>query len=92
MIGSNSRYEEGGIKESRRFARDKGASKVYTLCEITSRPPQKVLLTVSTNKAQLIDLICTDMITYKGEFGPLRLIVTGSDPVLTEIDGGHLIR
>ena len=47
---------------------------------------------MSTNKAQLIDLICTDLITQKGEFGPHRLIVTGSDPVLTEIDGGHLIR
>ncbi len=51
------RYKDGSIKESKRCARDKGASRTYKLGPNTRLPPKHVVLTVTSNKAQLIDLI-----------------------------------
>ena len=44
------KYNEGSIKELTRSNRDKGASRVYTLSRTSPLPPQKVILTVSSNK------------------------------------------
>ena len=55
------RYTAGSIKESTRKERDQGASRVYTLRPPARLPAQKVVLTVSSNKTQLIDLILADL-------------------------------
>ncbi|KAG1655292.1 hypothetical protein GQR58_024612 [Nymphon striatum] len=79
-------YIEGSIKETTRRGRDKSAaSRVYTLRSKAILPPQKVILTVTKNKVQLIDLIMADLIEHKGTFQQHTLIVTGSDLVPVEI-------
>lgn len=55
------RYNPGSTKESTRGERDRGASREYSLRPTTKLPPQKVLLTVSSNKKQLITLILDDL-------------------------------
>ena len=72
--------------------RDKGASRVYTLRNTTSLPPQKVMLTVTRNNVQLIDLICEDMAFHKDYVSQHTLVLTGSDPVPVEINRGVTIK
>ena len=85
------RYMEGSTKESTRNERDQGASRVYSLRPATRIPPQKVILTVSRNKKQLIDLISNDLISYKNEFKN-KLVITGNDPVPIQIEQGIVSR
>ena len=80
------------MKESTRHGRDKGASREYTLRNTTRLPPQKVMLTVTRNKVQLIDLICEDMAFHKEYFSQHKLVLTGSDPVPVEINSGVIIK
>lgn len=82
------RYKDGSTKESTRHERDKGASRVYTLRNTTRLPQQKVVLTVTDNKAQLIDLIVQDLLLHKNDFTQHRLIVTGSDDVPLQLYNG----
>ena len=63
-----SRYIQSSTKGCTRTARAGDASRVYSLRTFMKLPPQKVILTVSKNKAQLIDLICEDLETHKEEF------------------------
>ena len=56
------RYKEGSLKQSTRNYRDKAASRVYSLRPTAKLPSQKVVLTVSSNTKQLIDLILTELI------------------------------
>ena len=86
------RYKADSAKESTRHGRDKGASKVYTLQNTTRLPPQKVMLTVTRNKVQLIDLICEDMAFHKEYFSQHKLVLTGSDPVPVEINSGVIVK
>lgn len=72
------RYIENSMKESLWKSRDIGASRVYDLTPTTKIPPQKVLQTVSPNKATLVDLLYEDLINHKEEFQENRLIITGS--------------
>ncbi|PIK51925.1 hypothetical protein BSL78_11180 [Apostichopus japonicus] len=44
----------------------------------TRLPPQKVMLTVTRNKMQLINLICEDMASHKDDFTQHKLVLTGS--------------
>ncbi|KAJ4918215.1 hypothetical protein JOQ06_000075 [Pogonophryne albipinna] len=85
------RYNEGSIKESTRSDRDKGASRVYTLRPTARLPPQKVLLTVSSNKKQLIDLIVDDLVAHKDVL-TASLVVTGNYPVPVQISRGVVTR
>ena len=78
------RYIEG----STRCSIDKGASRVYTLRCTALLPPQKVVLTVTTNKDQLIALIVEDLVSHKADFQKHKLVVTGRDPVPVEIANG----
>ena len=59
----------------------------------TSLPPQKVLLTVTQNKMQLIELICKDIMTHSNLliFTTKKLVITGADPVPVEINPGSII-
>ena len=82
------RYIEGSTKEATRCGRDKGASRVYTLRCKARLPPQKVVLTVTTNKAQLIALVIEDLVSHKADFQKHKLVVTGRDPVPVEIANG----
>ena len=82
------RYIEGSTKEATRRGRDKGSSRVYTLRCTAHLPPQKGVLTVTTNKDQLIALIVEDLVSYKADFQKHKLVVTGGDPVPVEIANG----
>ena len=57
-------------------------------------PPQKVLLTVTQNKIQLIDLIVAALQKEKDHFKLCihKLVVTGREPVTVEINKGLVIR
>ena len=58
----------------------------------TSRlPTQKVVLRVTKNKAQLIDLMCQNLIINKDECGQHTPVVTGSVPVPIKINTGVVI-
>ena len=48
------------------------------------------MLTVTSNKAQSIDLIVEDIVSHKIDFQTHKLVVTGSDPVPLEIEGGQM--
>ena len=78
-------YIEGSTKEATRCGRDKGVSRVYTLRCTVRLPLQKVVLTVTTNKDQLIALIVEDLVSCKAEFQKHTHVVTGRDPVRQEI-------
>ena len=84
------RYIEGSTKEATRRGRDKGASRVYTLRCTARLPPQKFVLTVTTNKNQLIALIVEDLVSHKADFQRHKLVVIGRDPVPVEIANGCL--
>ena len=86
------RYIPGSTKGSTRQVRAKGASRVYSLRCITALPTQKSILTVSQNKAQLIDLLCEDLVSHKEEFQRHRLVVTGKLSVPVELNKGLLIK
>ena len=51
-----------------------------------------VMLTVTRNKVQLIDLICEDMAFHKDYLLQYKLVLTGSDPVPVEINSGFIIK
>ena len=85
------RYKEGSIKESTRNYRDQGASRVYSLRPTAKRPSQKVVLTVSSNKKQLIDLILTELIYHKDMLNG-KLVITGNYPVPIQINQGVVSR
>ena len=85
------RYKEGSIKESTRNYRDQGASRVYSLRPTAKLPSQKVILTVSSNKKQLIGLILTELIHHKDMLNG-KLVITGNDPVPFQINQGVVSR
>ena len=66
------------------------ASRVYTLRCTARLPPQKVVLTVTTNKDQLIALIVEDLVSHKADFQKHKLVVTGRDQVPVEIANGFV--
>ncbi|KAJ8039340.1 hypothetical protein HOLleu_17021 [Holothuria leucospilota] len=50
------------------------------------------MLTVTRNKMQLIHLICQDIISHKEDFKQHKILLTGSDSLLVEIDRGVIIK
>ena len=57
----------------------------------TQLPPQKVVLTVSKSKDQMIELISEDLINNKDKlYG--RLVITDSDPFPLEIKDNMIIQ
>ena len=55
-------------------------------------PSQKIILTATTNKSQLIDLICEDLRSHKGDLRHYKLVVTGTNPVPIEINCDVIIQ
>ena len=84
-------YNDGSIKESTRISRDQGSSRIYTISTSTRLPSQTVMLTVSKNKKQLISLIIEDLIEHKDSFTS-KLMITGNNPVPTEIKSGVITK
>ena len=89
------RYREYSTKSVTRDARKCEARRVYQLTENTPLPSQKAVLTVSSNKKQLMSIICSSIINDE-EFQAQhttrnKLVITGSDNVPTEIHKGVVI-
>jgi len=86
------RYMEYSIKDNTRNTRQKGASE-HQLSLTMPLPPQKVLLTNTQNKIQLVDLIDKALTKEKDQLSLCghKLVVTGRDQVLTEINKGIVI-
>ncbi|EDO50031.1 predicted protein [Nematostella vectensis] len=88
------RYRDYSTKSVTRNARECEASRVYQLSETTPLPSQKAVLTVSSNKKQLMSIICNN-ITKDDSFhtqytSKNKLVITG-DSVPTEIYNGLVI-
>lgn len=83
------RHRECSTKSVTRDARSCKASRVYQLSENTPLPSQKAVLTVSENKKQLMEIICKSLIedvSFHTQHTTMhKLVVTGSDNVLSEI-------
>ena len=89
------RYREYSTKSPTRSGRTTEASRVHKLNLDTPLHPQKVVLTVSTNKKQLIDTICNDLcenkIFHHGYTQKNKLVVTGSNNTPVQISHGVVI-
>ena len=55
------RYNEYSIKDAARCCREETGSKKYKLRPDTTLPKKTIVLTVTTNKVQLIDVICQQL-------------------------------
>ena len=64
---------------------------MYSLRPTAKLPSQKVVLTVSSNKKQLIDLILTELIYHKDMLNG-KLVITDNDPVPIQINQGGVSR
>ena len=88
------RYYPNSIKDATRMSRaGRNATRRHQLTLHMQLPPQKVVLTVTENKVQLIDLACK----YLTE-NPLllpqngrKLIITGGDPIPVQILLGAVV-
>ena len=97
------RYYAYSIKgETRNSRAGKKASRVHKLRSDTPLPPQQVVLNVSKNKIQLIEIICDQLIEkvqerqQKSQKKPEHvirntLVVTSSHPVPIEVCKGIII-
>ena len=81
------RYFEYSIKSVTRSTRSgQHASRRHRLSLSSPLPPQKVILTVTENKSQLLDLLCVELVNKGRQEGlKHKLVVTGSDPLPIEI-------
>lgn len=81
------RYFEYSVKSGIRSSRfGQHASRRHRLGLSSPLPPQKVTLTVTDNKLQLIDLLCVELVRKGRETGlKHKLVVTGRDPLPIEI-------
>ena len=85
-------YYDDSIKGLTKFNRDTGASRVYHLRLDTPIQSKDVILKVSENKEQLIQLIFIDLVANLMLIFPQKFIVTRKDPVPLQIFNGHISR
>ena len=87
------RYREYSTKSVTRDAQTCEASRAYHLTENMPLPSQKAVLTVSSNKKQLMSIICiiNDEEFHAQHTTRNKLVITGSDDVPTEIHKGVVI-
>jgi hypothetical protein len=85
------RYVDGSTKEETRWARDKGASKVFKMKTTSRLPAAKLLFSVTSNKIQIINYIIADFLVHKDDEARHALILTGPDSVPVELPGGVII-
>jgi len=88
------RYFDFSIKSGTRAARaGEEASRRHRLQLHTPLPPQTVVLTVTENKVQVIDLICQDLIQKaQDEPNEHSLVITFTESVPVVIQGGIVFR
>ena len=86
------RYYDDSIKGLTRFNRDTGASRVYHLTLDTPIQSKGVILKVSENKKQFVQLIFNDQVANAVFIFLHKLTVTGEDPVPLQILNGHISR
>ena len=92
------RYYDYSIKSGTRSGRaGQEASRHHKLNMTTPLPPQQVLLNVTANKTQLIDIICEQLLDQVRDLqaaGDIRhrLVVTGSACIPQEVNMGVLIQ
>jgi len=81
------RYYDNSIKKVTRTARaGKDASRRHQLNLTTPLPAQKIVLTVTENKVQLINIICSSIKDHPEAFSTnTKLILTGPNPIPMEI-------
>ncbi len=87
------RYHDYSIKSGARQERaGQFASRCHQLSLQTPLPPQKIMLTVTRNKVQLIDIICEQLnhIYQQHHSGDEhRLVITGKNEVPVEVHRGY---
>ncbi|MES9884040.1 MAG: hypothetical protein ABW185_24600 [Sedimenticola sp.] len=85
------RYYDYSTKSGTRAARGKAACRSHKLNRQTQLPPQNTVLTNTANKTQIIDLICTDIVSRaQVKCAPYRLIVTGSSATPHQVLQGQI--
>ena len=82
------RYNSMSAKSSCRTARSKGLSRVYKLSEESPLPKQEMVLNVTANKEQIIQLIVTRLCIMDVTVSK-KLIVTGPDPYPVHVGVGR---
>ena len=89
------RYEDFSTKSSTRTSRMAEGCKVYQLSLMSPLPSQKVALTITQNKKQLIDIICKDLQNdayFQENTGTHKLMITAQEKSPTEISCGVVIQ
>ncbi len=89
------RYENFSTKSFTRISRMAEGCKVFQLCPTAPLPSQKVTLTITQNKKQLINIICKDLESDK-DFNRKntekhKLMITGQDKSPVEISCGGVV-
>lgn len=88
------RYKDFSTKSAARSDRETEASRVHQLSLNTPFPPQKVVVTVSKNKTQLMEHICEELVAEK-EFhkhiSNYKLVITGSNDTPIEISNDRVL-
>lgn len=89
------RYYEYNTKSVTRSGRKTEASIVHKLNVTTQLPPQKVALTVTENKKQLIEIICSvlkgDTSFHRDHIHKHKFAITSQDKTPVEISNGGVI-
>ena len=89
------RYENFSTKSSTRISRMAECCKVFQLCPTAPLPSQKLTLTITQNKKQLIDIICKDLVSdtdfHRRNTQKHKLVITGQDKTPVEISYGGTI-
>ena len=89
------RYDEYSTNSVTRGARATEASRVHQLKANTELPSQKVVLTVTENKKQLMDIICTELIQdesfHREHVQEHKFVIIGQEKTPVEIRNGGLI-
>ena len=86
------RYFDHSIKGLTRKCRNKGGSRVYQLTPTTPLQPRDVILTVTENKVQLINLIVENIRKNPDIFNTAhKLVATGPDPIPFEIGNSTVL-
>ena len=85
-------YFDHSIKGLTRKDRNKGGSRVYQLTPTTPLQPRDVILTVTENKVQLINLIVENIRKNPDVFNTAhKIVVTGPDPIPFEIGNSTVL-
>ncbi|KAG0711417.1 hypothetical protein GWK47_020644 [Chionoecetes opilio] len=89
------RYQDFSTKSTTRCNRTTEASRVHRLALDTPLPHQKVVLTVSENKSQLMEIICEELTrdtTFHRDYTMIhKLVITSSNNTPVEISYGGVV-